>query len=186
MKNNFLYLALVAILGTLTACTNQPATPSLPANNLQVTAINNFRLALGLPDLPLESKGMEHMINSPSGDLPVAFYVDSEGRKYYVEPQTNIVVEMDARDLLASIPADAPAIPEAQAREKVKQMLAVAIPNFASLSQSLTYEEGGKVGNYFFNWYRDISPGDFNRAFIQVGVYKTGFVFAYYNTIIIK
>jgi hypothetical protein len=151
-----------------------------------VTAIKNFRLALGLPDLPLESKGMEHMINSTSGDLPVALYVDREGREFFVEPQTDTVVEMDARDLLASIPVSAPAIPEAQARDRVKQMLTVAIPNFTSLSQNLTYEEGGKVDNYFFNWYGNMSAGDFNRPFIQVGMYKSGFIFAYYNTVSLK
>jgi len=151
----------------------------------QIRAINNIRVALGLPNLTLESKGTDTMINSPSGDLPVVIYTDSEGRKYSVEPVTNTVVEIDARDLLSSIPASAPILSQVDIKAKINKMLAVAIPDFDTLSQSLSYEEGVKIDYYFFNWYGNMSAGSFNRPFIQVGVYKTGFIFAYYNTITI-
>ena len=190
MKNYHRFLCLVPLiifaLGALTACASKPVSAIQQSDNPQVAAIKNIRLAFGLPDLLLESRGTEHMINSPSGDLPVAIYLDSQGRKYSVEPQTNTVVEMDARDLLALIPANAPTLSQIELRVKTNQMLAVALPDFAALSQNLTYEDGGKIDNYFFNWYGKMSAGDFNRPFIQVGVYKTGFIFAYYNTVTIE
>jgi hypothetical protein len=179
-----------AVLGLgmlfLTACANQATASVEPTEDPQVAAINAIRLALVLPNLPLESKGLEHMINSPRGDLPVAIYVDSEGRKYSLEPETNTVVEIDARNLLNTIPADTPVLSQGELSGRVKVLLSAAIPDFASLMQTLKYEEGGKVDNYFFTWYGDILPGNLNRPFIQVGTYKTGFIFAYYNTVSIK
>ncbi len=191
MKNSKRYCAIftTVILGFLflIGCTVKPTPTIQSTGNPQVTAINNFRDALGLPDLPLKSRGMDTMINSPdSNGWSVAIYADSEGRIFSIEPRTNTVVEMDARDLLASIPSDAPIFSQTEIKEKVIKMLARAIPGFETLSQNLTYEEGGKIDNYFFNWYGEQSPADFNRPFIQVGVYKTGFIFAYYNTVTLK
>jgi len=183
MNNLKMFLLIPLWFLFLEGCTARPIITSQPADNPQVTAIKNFRAALGLPDLPLELKGADTMINSPGGDLDVLLFTDSAGRKYSVEPHSNTVVEMDARDLLASIPANAPVFSQAEIKDRVNKMLAAAIPGFETLSQSLTYEEGGKIDNYFFNWYGEQSPADFNRPFIQVGVYKTGFIFAYYNTV---
>ena len=152
-------------------------------DNLQVTAIMDMRVALGLPNLPLELKGTDTMINSPSGDLQVAIYTDSEGRKFSVEPTSSTVVEMDARGLLSSIPTNAPVMSQADIKARVAKMLEIAIPDFETISQSLSYEEGGKTDNYFFNWYGNMQVNDVNRPFIQVGVYRTGFIFSYYNTI---
>jgi hypothetical protein len=181
--NNLLFILEILFLA---GCANQPTAAGQPADNPQVIAIKNFRLALGLPDLPLESKGMEHMINSPSSDLPVAFYVDSDGRKFYVEPQTDTVVEMDARDLLASIPAGAPAISQDQLRKKAQEIARTTTPNFDSMLAKLTYEEGGKVDNYFFEWRKQISPGRMMWPFLQIAFHKSGFIFAYYNTLAFK
>ncbi len=192
MNNKLIAKSIVTILGILflAACANNahpiPIVTVQESNNLQITAINNLRVAFGIPDSPLESKGTDTMINSPSGNARVALYTDSEGRKYSVDPETSTVVEMDARDLLASIPTNAPALSQADIKAKVNKMLALAIPGFNTLSQALSYEEGGKVDNYFFNWYASILPGQFNRPFVQVGVYKTGFIFTYYNTITLK
>lgn len=192
MRNKLIPKCIAIAIGILflTACTaNTPTIPIVTvqeSDNLQITAINDFRIAFGIPDSPLESKGMDRMVNSPSGNSLVAIYTDSEGRKYSVDPQTSTVVEMDARNLLVSIPANAPVMSQTDIKAKVNKMLALAIPGFDTLSQALSYEEGGKVDNYFFNWYANILPGQFNRPFIQVGVYKTGFVFAYYNTLTLK
>ncbi|MBI3738308.1 MAG: hypothetical protein HY258_04610, partial [Chloroflexi bacterium] len=126
MKNihQFLHLTFVVItaLGTLTACTNKPV-PITQALDNPETAIKNFRAALGLPDLPLELKGADTMINSPGGDLDVLLFTDSDGRKFYVEPHSITVVEMDARDLLASIPANAPVFSQVEIKERVNKML---------------------------------------------------------------
>ena len=187
--HRLLHLALISIfaIGVLSACANKPAIMPVIVteitDNLQVTAIKDMRGALGLPNLPLESKSTDTMINSPSGDLQVAVYTDSEGRTFSVEPKSSTVVEMDARDLLSSIPTNAPVMSQADIKARVTAMLAIAIPDFETISQSLSYEEGGKTDNYFFNWYGNMQVNDVNRPFIQVGVYKTGFIFAYYNTI---
>ena len=121
-RSFFLTLVSIVAIRTLTACANNPSViPVITtevSDNLQVTAIENIRVVLGLPDLPLESKGMDTMVNSPSDDLPVALYADSAGRKYSIDPQTNTVVEIDARDLLTSIPANVPSISQDELKTK--------------------------------------------------------------------
>ncbi len=186
MKNFKQVLVIVTIILLFSACANKPTTANQPADNPQVIAIKNFRLALGLPDLPLESQGMEHMINSPSGDLPVAIYVDSEGRKYSVEPLTNTIVEIDARNLLASIPADAPSIPQDELKARGLEIAKTTTPNFDSLFPSLIDDGGSKGDYYFFDWRKPILPGEMMPPFLQIGFDKSGLIFAYINTLSLK
>jgi hypothetical protein len=169
---------LIAVLFIQSGCSPAKKTASQPED-----AINKIRKALELPDLPVEFVETTGMGNSPSGNLSVDVYQDSEGRKYSVEPKTNQVVEIDARSVLASIPADAPALPPEEIKTKVMAYVNAAVPDFASLQTSLQYEQGGKIDNYFFVWYGNSIPGAMSRPFLQIGIHKSGVLFAYYNTL---
>ncbi len=123
------------------------------------------------------------MINSPSGGLEVANYKDSQGRIFSVNPKTNRVVEIDARALLADISPAKPALSPAAIKAKALGFAKAVVPNFDLLQSSLQYEEGGKVDNYFFTWYAEMSSGAMNCPFLQLGFHKSGVLFAYYNTL---
>jgi len=191
MKNLDRFIATIVFLTlgflSLTACaTKGTATTPFATDDPQIVAIKNIRAVMGLPNLPLESRGMDTMINSPSGGLSVAIYVDSAGRKFSVEPQTNIVVEMDARDLLASISTGAPVISRDQLKIIALKIAKATTLNFDSLLPGLTYDEGGKIDNYFFEWRKPESQNEMMPPFLQIAFHKSGFIFACYNTLSIK
>jgi hypothetical protein len=149
-------------------------------------AINAARKSLELPVLPLEFVENTGMANSPNGGLEVANYKDSQGRIFSVNPKTNRVVEIDARALLADISPDKPALSPAAIKAKALGFAKAVVPNFDSLQSSLQYEEGGKVDNYFFTWYAEMSSGAMNRPQLQFGFHKSGVLFAYYNTLSVE
>jgi hypothetical protein len=146
-------------------------------------AINAIRNVLELPESPLEFVETTRMLNSPSGDLQVAIYQDSDGRKYSVNPETNQVVEIDARTILPYISPDLPSLSSDEIKAKAISYVTAIVPNFDSLQSSLKYEEGGKGNNYFFSWYGDLKSGSMNRLFLQIGLLKSGVLFALYNTL---
>jgi hypothetical protein len=152
----------------------------------QISAINAIRLKLDLPGLPLKFIGITDMANSPSGGLKVAQFQDTQGRNYFVDPGTDQVAEIDARSLLAGIPADAPTLSEADITAQAQKFIAAAIPAFKTQQASLTYEAGNKGDNYFFSWYGQGAAGAMNRPFAQIGMCKSGLLFAYYNTLFLN
>lgn len=160
--------------------------PAKDASNQPTDSINEIRRELELPELSLEFVENTGMANSPSGRLEVANYRDSEGRIYSVNPETNQVVEIDARVILPNKYSETPALPPNEIKAKAMMFAKAVIPNFNSLQPSLQYEEGGKVNNYFFSWYGEMSPGSMNRPFLQFGFHKSGILFAYYNTLSIE
>ena len=151
----------------------------------QVQAINILRSQLDLPRTPLEFVELSYDPNSPSGNLQVAVYRDADGRKFSVDPLTDQVVEMDARLLLDKIPPLKTVLSEDAIRAKAQKIIAAVIPGFKTLQTNWTYEEGGKVDNYFFNWYGRGAGGLSNRPRVQIALYKTGFLFGYYNTLVL-
>jgi hypothetical protein len=151
----------------------------------QIKAINTLRTQLELPKSPLEFVELTYDGNSPSGNLQVAVYQDKDGRKYSVDPITNQVVEMDARALLDKISPLASVLSEEAIREKSQKLMSAVIPGFETLRTSWTYEEGGKVDNYFFNWYGEGPAGSSNRPRAQIALHKTGLLFGYYNTLML-
>ena len=146
----------------------------------QIDAINNIRLILDLPDQPLTRMGATEMINSPSGDLVVIEYFDGDGRLFYVAPQICDVVEIDARFLLSTVPEDAAALPFEDV--KATAFAAAAIIANGNLD-ALEYQEGGKIDNYFFDWYGDLPAGAMSLTRIQIGYHESGLLFAYMNTL---
>jgi hypothetical protein len=181
---NVVYLFMVVItllvLFVVSGCSSNHR-----SSNPQIAAIEEIRPKLGLPDLPLESTGMTIMSNSPNGDLQVAAYQDSEGRIFFVNPQTNQVMEIDARTLLANIPTGTSFLSEDELRSKAQKIFTATIPNFKNLQSGWTYEEGNKGDNYFFNWYGELADGTQMRPFSQVALYRSGLLFAYYNTLLL-
>jgi hypothetical protein len=162
-----------------------PPVPNPIGDPDQIEAINTIRRLFGFPDLPLEYIEETLMLDSPNMDLYVAFYRDSDGRNYYVDPASNQVVEIDARDALTLIPPNASALSQDQLRAQAEKYVQHIMPNFDQLNAGLSYEEGIKGEYYFFTW-RSTGPNTYkNRPFIQIGLHKSGKLFAYYNTTIL-
>ena len=174
------------LIGALTVSLLVACSPATEAARQPTDAINEIRTSLELPELPLEFAENAGMANSPSGQLEVANYRDSEGRIYSVSVQTNQIVEIDARAILSNISSDGPALSADAAKAKAMTFANTIFPNFDSLQSSLQYEEGGKVDNYFFTWYGEMSPGSMNRPFLQLGFHQSGALFAYYNTLFVE
>jgi len=167
--------------------TETPTAIPLAISDAAIEAIQSIRSLLGLPDLPLAFIENAHMINSPSGDLPVAIYRDTEGRKYSVFQASNQVVEMDGRDALPIFARTPGAMTiDDGMRAKAKQIAASLLPDFESISSGLVYEEGAKGDYTFFTWRDHNAQTLLNKPFLQIGFYKNGLVFAFYNTLILK
>jgi hypothetical protein len=153
-----------------------------------IRAIEKIRSDLELPELPVKFIEKTTMVNSPSGSLVVETYQDSEGRTYSVDPETNRVVEIDARTLSIATSPNPQTFSMDDLKTKALKYIKASIPNFETLQTGLTYEEGAKGDNCFFSWYGDSTntPGLMNRPFVQIGLYKSGLLFAYYNTLLLK
>ena len=167
-------------------CALTGRTPEAATANPPTRAIDEIRVNLGLPELPLEFIEITGMLNSPDVDLQVALYTDVEGRRYSLDPRANQVVEIDARSTLSSIPLDRPALAQADLRAIAKRMVETTTPDFAARAPSLVYEEGNKGDQYFFTWTNDTQATVHMRPFAQIGMHVTGELFAYYNTLSLK
>ena len=178
---NIIPSVFVIIIGFLamTACT-----PEQASANPQIGAINILRTQLEIPRTPLEFVETTTDANSPT-PIQVAVYQDAAGRKFTINPITNMVVEMDARALLDKISPLASVLSEEQLRAKAQRLIKAVIPSFESLQSNWVYEEGGKIDNYFFNWYGEMTTGASNRPRAQIAIHKTGLVFGYYNTLML-
>jgi len=174
-------LPIIFIALALASCSSKPN-----STDQQIGAINAIRTKLDLPDLPLKSIGTTDMANSPSGGLKVAQFQDPQGRNYFADPVTDQVVEIDARSILSTIPPDAPLKSEAEITAQAQKYIAAAIPGFNTQQASWTYEAGNKGNNYFFSWYAASAAGAMNRPFAQIGLHKSGLLFAYYNTLFLE
>ncbi len=93
------------------------------------------------------------------------------------------MVEIDARLLLTGLPADAPSLTEEELKSKATKFFQATVPGLLSLQSTLQYEEGGKGDLYFYTWRGPLAPGAVNGPFVQIGLHKSGFLFAYYNTL---
>jgi hypothetical protein len=172
-------LLIYAALLALSACSKAPQS----AADLQIRAIKDLRPVLGLPDLPLQYVQETGMTNSPDGQWKVAEFDDSQGRKYFVQKDTGLVVEIDGRSLLQGhAPAQAGEVLTGL-RGRAQSIAGTVLPGFSSRQAELTYEEGQNGDNYFFTW-RDLNaPASFNRPFLQLAFRGSGELFAYYNTL---
>jgi hypothetical protein len=170
----------VILFSVLTNCSAQQ-TPNNP-----IDVINAIRNILELPELPLEFVETTRMLNSPSGDLQVEVYQDSEGRKYSIYPEINQVVEIDARSIFLSTSPDIQSLSSDELKAKALNYANAVIPDFDSLQSSLVYEEGEKGDNYFYSWYGEMQSGYMNRPFLQIGLNKSGMMFTFYNTLSVE
>jgi len=178
-----LFVITALSLSCLTACTATPVTPTVSSPEAAVHAI---RPILGLPDLPLTFIETTHMINSPDGGLTVSLYADSDGRKFYVDPQTSRVVEVDARNLLSPRPTAGSTLSAEELHDKAIKIAKSVIANYDSTVAGLTYEEGNKGSNYFYDW-RDMSQPVVNMPpLVQIGLQGSGELFGYINTLALK
>ncbi len=148
----------------------------------QVEAINTIRTLFGLHDLPVEFIEVTLMLDSPNMDLHVVLYKDSDGRKYYVDPSSNQVVEIDARDALTLIPFDSTVSSQEELRAIAQKYIQQIMPDLELLKTELSFDEGIKGDYYFFTWRSTDSNTYKNKPFIQIGLNKSSELFAYYNT----
>jgi hypothetical protein len=155
-----------------------------PSNAIE--AIDAIRSLLDLPMLPLEFIETTTMLNSPNMDLTVALYQDSEGRNYFVDPQTNRVVEIDARAVLSSISPEAVSLSEELLKARAEEIARSVVQGFDTLRTGLVYDAGAKGDHFFFTWRSADAPGAMNKPFMQIGLHKSGVLFAYYNTLTLK
>ncbi|MGB9521417.1 MAG: c-type cytochrome [Anaerolineales bacterium] len=149
-------------------------------------SIAALRKILELPELQLTFVKDDHMINSPTGDLAVMVYQDSEGRLYSVDQTSRQVVEMDGRNSLAAISSLVGSPTLDDLRAKAIQIATALYPDFKNLSQNLVYEEGSKGDYFFFTWRDQNAETKMNKPFLQMGFFKNGGLFAFYNTLNLK
>jgi hypothetical protein len=185
MKFNPDRLFLGALMGIVAVLILAGCSSGKDPTSRQVRAINTLRSRLDLPNSPLEFVELTFDPNSPSGNLQVAVFKDSDGRKYSVDPITDQVVEMDARALLDKIMPMTPVLSESVIRARALRIISATIPGFETLRTGWTYQEGGKVDNYFFNWYAGTDSGSGNRPRAQIALHSTGLLFGYYNTLML-
>lgn len=179
-----------------TAAPEPSATPELPptetpallpnSTKAEIEAIQNLRQILGLPSLPLTFIENTTMINSPSGNLPVALYQDNEGRKFYLYRPSNLVVEMDGRQALPVIEIVPGSVSMEELSSKAEAIAAALYPDFETRRQTLVFEQGEKGKYIFFTWRDQTAPPSHMKPFLQIGFYQNGMVFAYINTLTVK
>lgn len=174
MFNSAKLLLIPAVL--LAACSQAPRTP--------FEAIDKFRELAAIEASAITFVESTTMINSPHGDLKVDLYQDAEGRKYFIEPLTNTLVEFDGRNLLEGHPD--PITDAAGLEQKARDFVVVAVPGFSALEDSLAYEAGDKVGTFFVSWRDETAGPSFMLPFIQVALIADGTVFAFYNTVLLR
>ncbi|HUS83505.1 MAG TPA: hypothetical protein VMX56_00050 [Anaerolineales bacterium] len=162
-----------------------PLSATNPNHISQIQAIESLQRQLNIPPSSIEFIETTTMINSPNGDMVVALYQDSQGRRYLVEPATNRVVEMNARSLIPSFPLTATALGLSMEdlRITAEQFIAATTDDFPALMLGLAYEEGTKGDFYFYNWRDERASASMNRPFAQIGIHKSGELIAYYNTL---
>jgi hypothetical protein len=185
MKSNRKYIVPAVIIVIFASLVVAGCASKQAEANPQMGAINTLRTRLEVPILTLEYVETTSYSNAPSGSLQVEVYQDTAGRKFYVDPISYQVVEMDARALLDKISPLASVLSEDQVRAKAQRLIAAAIPGFESLRTNWVYEEGGKIDNYFYTWYGQSLGGQINRPFAQIALHRTGLLFAYYNTLML-
>lgn len=165
---------------------SMPISPNAQSNEQQIDAINIIRTTLDLPELPLQFIGLNLDPNSPSGNLEVAQYQDTEGRTYSIDPRINNVIEIDARSMLLNISPDAPQMSQEELEKLAQKLFSATIPDFENRQTQWRYEQGNKIELYFFNWYDETSTGFMMRPSAQIGLHKTGQLFAYYNSLLLQ
>lgn len=157
------------------------------ANNTNIPtpekSIKTIQKILGLPERPVQFIEETTMVNSPDGKLIVSNYRDEDGINYYVDIQTNIVVEIDARSKLSSISNQVLSIPEEELKKIAETCANKIIQNFDKIKNGLSFEGTNKGDNYFYSWSKEIKEGSSMPEFLQFGYYKNGELFAYYNTL---
>jgi hypothetical protein len=174
--------AFIALALLLAACSSANSLAKSPLG-----AIEQIRTLAGFPKSTVSFVETTTMINSPNGDLQVDLYQDEEGRKFFVDPSTNTVVEIDARDLMPNthsgiVPVGV-AISQAELEKRAEVFVRLAVPNFPSLENSLSYEAGEKGDLSFFTWRVSTTQTYFMPPFVQVGLTSNGDIFAFYNTL---
>lgn len=174
-------LVLVTALPLLISCTSPTASSPLEA----VQRIANLA---GYSPSELTYIETTTMINSPHGNLKVDLYQDEQGRKFYFDPNTNTVVEIDGRDLLGRThsASEVSSFSLAELASRAEDFVKAAVPEFLSQRDSLDYEASQKGDLFFFDWRMSPDPSFFMPPFIQVGLTNTGEMFAYYDTLYLR
>ena len=171
------------ISGTNDTPTPEAAAPALAFDSDQ-EAIDHFRQVTGVADLPLDNLGPNTMINSPHGDLLVTMYQDGKQGRYLVALQDHILVEYFG--IVNTDEATPDALTDQDLSDRALQIALALVPDFDILKGKLEYSEGNKLGLHFYDWRSTNSTEWTTPPFVQVGLLRSGEVFAYSNTITTK
>lgn len=158
-----------------------------PQASSALEAIEQIRMLAGFPKSTVIYVGTTTMANSPAGHLEVELYQDESGRKFFLDPSINTVVEIDARDLFVAMRSpnatEALTLSAAELEKRAGEFVRSAVPNFSSLESDLSYEAGAKGNNLFFTWRALGTQIYFNPPFVQVALTSSGDIFAFINTL---
>jgi hypothetical protein len=165
--------------------TTPPIQPTAKLPN-EAEAIANIRKFLGKPDLALTLTGPINLANSPDGDLTTWLYTDDHGRMYWVEVDTNRLLEVDPPS--GYIHATHALYSEAELKTQAEKIMTENMPEFLNLKSSLSFQAATKDGSiYFFRWEDAQATGfKMNRPFAQVALAIDGMLVSYYNMLGLK
>jgi hypothetical protein len=169
-------LGSVACISTDTvACENQ----NLPVN--YEIAIENIRFVTQKPDLQVTFRDIIQDANA--GLREALVFVDGLGTEYYVDQETNQVVEFTQHQLDPSSSLKNKSL--SQLREEAENLASKNSTQFASLKDSLIYSEGTKGSRFFFRWEKRNETGQPPVGIIvfQVGLDQAGRIVSYLNTL---
>jgi len=167
-------LGLVACISTGAGpCANQASAATYD------TAIENIRLITQKPDLQVTFIGIDWEPNA--NQRKALGFVDGKGTTYFVDQETNQVVEFTQIQLS---PSSSEIKTLSQLREEAETLAEKDSTRFASLKDSLIYSEGTKGPRYFFSWgRRNTSGAPAGVVAFQVGLDQTGAIVSYLNTL---
>ena len=154
-------------------CENQNSTV-----NYEI-AIENIRFVTQKPDLQVTFMMIGRSANAPMREALV--FVDGMGTEYYVDQETNQVIEFTQQQIN---PSSSEKKSLTQLREEAENLASKNSTQFASLKDSLIYSEGTKGVRFFFTWVKRNETGQpVGVIAFQVGLDQTGAIVSYLNTL---
>jgi hypothetical protein len=166
-------------------CSNLNASTSTPLTEAGIDhemAVESIRAFIGSRDADLTFQEMTIMINSPNADLLIGVYMDGLGGLYSVDPNSYKVVEIESSPI-QTMQGEPLALE--QLRKIAEERAAEEVAGFGEIRDSLSYEEGRKLDDFFFRWEADNREWKYTPPLFQVGIRVDGKLLTYMNTLLV-
>lgn len=147
--------------------------------------IANIRALAEGPSLDVTFGGTsENPYSSKHPRKRMELYGDNRGMVYYVDPDTNQVIQFGPGPNSVITDDKAVRLSEAELRQRAEDYLAKHVPNFAEVRRTFNYQEMSKSGRRFaFRWEAPAkAEGEEMAAFVQVVLSPSGKVISFNNT----